>query len=445
MQTPNDRVIGSTQRNITRGDLLINSSIVDDRYRHTWHISNDPSLHNNYAPLNKMMGDTKSTRNIHPVARYLDTSVPYFHDMLYNDKIVHEIATGLNNAHQKINIEPVRLNGQLLQINRNVVTSSSVYPDRRYIDQVNDINKHINNVMNVKSGIKEVDARGTRQIEELKNTYPDNTEAIEAYDPLIGSSRNESNLECERSSGCFKESYSDSLIGTSRGPENIECERSSGCFNDIGSELQPSTNRNTYNKPKFVVRKEGYKRENKDDTYIDQVYIQALEARAKALCDYVKANKVYKPWMKAWMKMNKSLSQAGFTFSRLKDTDSDIAYTINKGQITRFRIRGKDYSYIPINISQYVLYHEMAHAANEKYGHGDEFCEKLAILCLAAYELGFINLKNIKKELYLTNEQPVLCQADMKGEITRGASLVMEANPEMTSHYKEFIEYIQRL
>lgn len=445
MQTPNDRVINSIQRNITRGDLLINSSIVDDRYRHTWHISNDPSLHNNYAPLNKMMGDTKSTRNIHPVARYLDTSVRYFHDMLYNDKMVKEIATGLNNAHPKINIEPVRLNGKLLQINRDVVTSSNVYPDRRYIDQVNDINKHINNVMNVKSGIKEVDARGTRQIEELKNTYPDNTEAIEAYDPLIGSSRNESNLECERSSGCFKESYSDSLIGTSRGSENIECERSSGCFNDIGSELQPSTNRNTYNKPKFVVRKEGYKRENKDDTYIDQVYIQALEARAKALCDYVKSNKVYKPWMKAWMKMNKSLSQAGFTFSRLKDTDSDIAYTINKGQITRFRIRGKDYSYIPINISQYILYHEMAHAANEKYGHGDEFCEKLAILCLAAYELGFINLKNIKKELYLTNEQPVLCQADMKGEITRGAILVMEANPEMTSHYKEFIEYIQRL
>ena len=380
MQTPNDRIIDNSRKSYVRSDLLVNSSIIDDQYRHTYRISNDPSLKNNYAPLNVMMKDTISTRNIHPVARYLDTSVPYYHDMLYNEKALNAIARGSNIQASDVTLDRVRLNGSPASIDRGVITSANVYPKTKQIDKMKMNEKHINNIMNVKSNIKAIDAEQSVQTAELKNNYPDNTYALESF-----------------------------------------------------------------RKPKFVIHKEGYRRENKDDTYIDQVYIQALEARAKAVCEYVRSNNVYSRWASSWSKMNKSLSQSGFTFSRLKETDADIAYTINKGEITRFRIRGKDYSYIPLNVAQYVLYHEMAHAANEKYGHGDEFCERLSILCLAAFELGFINLKNIKKEIYLTNEQPILCQADMKGEITRGIEYVIDANPELTSHYRELAKYVNGL
>ena len=485
MQSPTDRVVYMGSSNVRTSDMLYNSSIIDDRYRHTYRLSNNPDFRNNYAPIDIMMRDSISTRNIHPVARYLDTSVPYYHDMLYNDKALYNIAGKTNKKARDIDIDIVKLDSKPSSIDRNTVTSAPVYPKLRKIDHMKNNEDHIKNIMFVQSGVRDIMRQNRRQIAELKNSYPSDTEALaipksiqENYaGPLVGSGRDEVNYMCPRSSGCYKdqkepyESVIDrgeptsnpSLIGTGRNDTNYVCARSSGCIPYKEGYTDAIMDRMNYAKPQGIIgtgrnmnqmfmptfttssNKEGYRRENSDDTYIDQVYIQALEARAKAVCDYVRTNKTYAPWKKAWAKMNKSLSHAGFMFSRLKDTDADIAYTINKGEVTRFRIRGKNYSYIPINISQYVLYHEMAHAANDKFGHGREFCEKLSILCLAAYELGFINLKNIKKEIYLTNEQPILCQSDMKGEIRRGIELVIEANPGLTSHYTEFARYIDKL
>lgn len=432
MQSPNDRVVNILPKSAPLSNMLVNSSVVDDKYNHVYRISNSTDLTNNYAPIGKMMTDSTYSRNINPLARYLDTSVPYFHDMLYNDRIINQIASHQNINCEKIMPDVVRLNSQPLQINRNVVTPSGEYPEIRQIDIMKENDKHINQTMFVNSGVIDVIDDAHQQTSELKNNYPDNTVAIEAYNPLIGSSREPENIISgkidkikERSSGYFN-NISNSVDTLNVVNEHIFSQRGSGSH-----------------RPKFVIAKEGYTRE-KNDTYIDQVYIRALEARARAVADYVRSNYIYKPWAKAWTKMYKSLARSNFTFSRLQETDADIAYTINKGESTKFRIRGKNYSYIPLNISQYVLYHEMAHAANDKFGHGKEFCDKLAILCLAASELGFVNLKNIKKELYLTNEQPILCQADMKGEIKRGIDLIVEANPSMRSHYKEYAEFIDR-
>lgn len=194
--------------------------------------------------------------------------------------------------------------------------------------------------------------------------------------------------------------------------------------------------------PTFIT-KEAFEKINKDDTYIDQIYIQALESKSLALCNYLKSNSKYWFWKSSWEKMNNALTKSKFSFTRLNESDSDIAYTINKGESTKFRIRGNDYKYIPLNISQYVLFHEMAHAANEKIGHGREFCDKLSVLCLAAFELGMIDLRKIKKEVYLTNNQPILCNADMKNEIINGCKIMIKNNPDLKDHYSEVIKFIQ--
>lgn len=195
--------------------------------------------------------------------------------------------------------------------------------------------------------------------------------------------------------------------------------------------------------PKFIT-KESFTKVNKNDTYMDQIYIQALESKSIALCNYLQSNKKYWFWKKAWDKMNNSLTKSKFSFSRLNESDSDIAYTINKGENTKFRIRGNEYKYIPLNISQYVLFHEMAHAANDKYGHGKEFCDKLSVLCLAAFELGMIDVKKMKKEIYLTNSQPILCKADMKNEIINGCKIMIKNNESLKDHYSEVIKFIQK-
>ena len=111
MQSPNDRVVYSKKSTPTTTDFLVNSSIVDDRYRYSHRLSNDTKLKNNYAPLNVMMKDTIPTRNINPVARYIATSTPYYHNIGYNDKVLYEVASRTNKHANDIELDMVRLNG----------------------------------------------------------------------------------------------------------------------------------------------------------------------------------------------------------------------------------------------------------------------------------------------------------------------------------------------
>ena len=134
-----------------------------------------------------------------------------------------------------------------------------------------------------------------------------------------------------------------------------------------------------------------------------------------------------------------------YSFSRLPENDQDIAYTIDKGKETKFRIRGNNNRYVPLNIYQYVLLHEAAHCANfNNWGHGPEFQDLLSILSLAAFELGFIRIRSIDTSLYKKNGQPILCRGDIKNEILHGIDLVKKNNPEMAEHYDKLADFVMR-
>lgn len=187
------------------------------------------------------------------------------------------------------------------------------------------------------------------------------------------------------------------------------------------------------------------------DTYLDQVYIQSLESRLIAVVHYVNDNPIYEPWKQNWEALRKSMERVNYSFSRLPESDADVAYTMNKGEATRFRIRDKDMKYVPLNIYQYVLYHEAAHCANEgNWGHGKEFCRLLSILCLAAYELGFVDARHMQKSIYTTNGQPVLCKSDMKKEILNGIAEMVETyskkgRTDIVDHYRRLAMHIERV
>ena len=110
--------------------------------------------------------------------------------------------------------------------------------------------------------------------------------------------------------------------------------------------------------------------------YIDDTYLKALEARALMVCRYLKTNKKYSGYSQNWELLEKNLNKQGCLFKKLAETDNDIAYVVNKGDEVKFRIHDKE-RYMPINIYQYVVFHEMAHMSTHELQHTQHFQELL--------------------------------------------------------------------
>ena len=127
-----------------------------------------------------------------------------------------------------------------------------------------------------------------------------------------------------------------------------------------------------HNMSNVMRSKEGF--ENPIEKEADYMYLQALKIRASAVCKFLNDHASYKKWSSNWKLLEKNLKRNGLLFERLDDTDADIAYVINKGDKVKFRIRDEK-RYVPLNIYQYVLYHEMAHMSTTELQHTPKFHE----------------------------------------------------------------------
>lgn len=75
------------------------------------------------------------------------------------------------------------------------------------------------------------------------------------------------------------------------------------------------------------------------------------------------------------------------TLAETGSSGSDIAYSLNKKSI-HICIRDASGNLEKFNTAMYVLLHEAAHVASEKYGHGDEFWDNFRFLLEVAEEMG---------------------------------------------------------
>lgn len=171
-------------------------------------------------------------------------------------------------------------------------------------------------------------------------------------------------------------------------------------------------------------------------------YLDALKTRATAVCFYLQHNKSYSHWSANWKFLESNLKKSRLLFERLDESDADIAYVINKGEEMYFRIRDEK-RFIPLNIYQYVLYHEMAHLSTHELQHTPKFHELLNIISLAGFELGFIDLSRIQRSFYLTNGQPILCRASLKEEIIEGCNWLIKANPQSEPYFRDIIQLVK--
>lgn len=170
-------------------------------------------------------------------------------------------------------------------------------------------------------------------------------------------------------------------------------------------------------------------------------YLEALRSRATAVCFYLKSNPSYKEWTKNWNFLEENLQKTRLLFERLDESDADIAYVINKGEEMKFRIHDEK-RFIPLNIYQYVLYHEMAHLSTHELQHTPTFHKLLNIISLAGFELGFVDLNRVQKTFYKTNGVPIICRSIFKEEIIAGCRWLMKSNPKSKEYYEDMIKLV---
>lgn len=363
---------------------IINTSVTTDPYYSIPQQHPDVDLKNNYAPISKQLRDSLSTKHVHPLAEYLDER-PWYDNVIMTDRTAKDLQEARKKRYKPIAIDMVRLNGNSNKFEEDIIIGVDPLEPKEV--KVGEPFKRINEI-NVKIADK-------KQIPKVKTEVKDKRIDNETFN-VIG-------------------------VGVKKGGARF---------------ISRADNDNN---------RESYRAVNSDDTYYDQIYIQSLESRLIGVVRYIEKNPVYYHWRDNWKALENAMVQSDFSFTRLNQNDKDVAYTVDKGKETKFRIRGNNNRYLPINVYQYVMLHEAAHCANfNSWGHGKDFQDLLSLLCLAAMELGFIRISAIHSELYTTNGQPVLCRGDIKNEILNGIELVKSKNPKMINHYNQFADYIRK-
>lgn len=154
----------------------------------------------------------------------------------------------------------------------------------------------------------------------------------------------------------------------------------------------------------------------------DYSYMNMLKARAIALLNFLKGNKNYSKWALNWEFLESNLEKRNYLFGRLSSSDKDVAHVINKGEKIEFRIRDKSGKYIPINIYQYVMTHELAHMATDDLQHTEGFWKLLSIMTFAMFEMGFYDFQKLRKfhGYFNSNGKPILSFDSIKFDIKRG-------------------------
>ena len=161
----------------------------------------------------------------------------------------------------------------------------------------------------------------------------------------------------------------------------------------------------------------------------DELYKQILRTSAKTVCDFLLNFKPYKPWMKHWKILEANLKKTNLNISKLPNTDKEIAYTLDKGEVIKFRWEDNN-RYIPKDVYMYVLLHELTHESFPPsfQGHGDPFPQMLCLLCVAATEIGILDIQNIPKNIFMSNGRPITSRESIKTEIMFGIDMLIEAN-----------------
>lgn len=184
--------------------------------------------------------------------------------------------------------------------------------------------------------------------------------------------------------------------------------------------------------------KESFSFGSKSDDVGDILYGQMFKTYSKAISDWLLSFKPYVKWMDNWKILKRNLEKTDLNITNLPSDDKEIAYTLNKGEVIKFRWKDNK-SFISKNIFIYVLLHELTHEVFPPsfQGHDDPFPQMLCLLCVAATELDLIQVDKIPNDVYMSNGRPITSKNSIIDEICYGCDMLIEAN----KHIPKYVEY----
>lgn len=171
----------------------------------------------------------------------------------------------------------------------------------------------------------------------------------------------------------------------------------------------------------------------------DVLYGQLFKTYSKSILDWLLSFKPYEKWMDNWKILEKNLEKTDLNITNLPIDDEEIAYTLNKGEVIKFRWRDNK-SFISKNVFIYVLLHELTHEVFPPsfQGHGDPFPQMLCLLCVAATELDLIQIDKLPDNIYMSNGRPITSRSSIIDEIIFGIDMLIDANknnPQIVEYY----------
>ena len=395
--------------------LLINRSAIVDPKIYIPRLSDEPVnlLKNNYAPLENRLADSMNTRRIYPTARYL-TSKPPLTDM---STAVADLSRKMENNSTVPTLDRVNL----IPTTDRIFDSSVVIPDQLHQTE-SELTMNNSTMINSRTQSNNPNAF-SRVAEKADRSAIARSSASSTASTVSSTLADYISMSSQQPTH-----HLSSRVPTGQGPMRV-------------SDMNRMREANRNAREGFLNKRV---EDDGENSILDEMYLTALRSRIVSVLDFIKQTPDYSYWNDNWREMERNLSRSGsITFERLETSDSDAAFVISKGEEKKIKIRARDFKYVPINISQYVLYHECAHLANFEYGHGKKFRELLALLCLAAFQLEFIRLERMPDSVYTLDGVPILSKDDMKHEILDGVRAIQSVAIMNSDYYDALATFVE--
>ena len=184
-------------------------------------------------------------------------------------------------------------------------------------------------------------------------------------------------------------------------------------------------------------------------TPLDHTYRELLRSSSYALLNFLLNHEAYKPWMKHWNILRDNMEKTNLNVEKLTTDDDEIAYTLDKGEVIRFRWKD-EHGYLNKNVFMYVLLHELTHESFPQsfQGHGEPFPQMLCLMCVAAVELGILDVSKVPSKTVMSNGKPITSKDSIKQEVLFGIEMLKKGNStnnDMIKYYNGWKEYIERM
>lgn len=176
----------------------------------------------------------------------------------------------------------------------------------------------------------------------------------------------------------------------------------------------------------------------------DEVYLLSIRSNIESILRILEHIECFQIYASYWKDLRKNLDKNKWNINILPINDTDIAYSLNKGQELNFKTKDCN-NFLPMKIMIYVLCHELAHVActNEK-DHTETFSKIMWIIECAAFMSGLLKPNQIPYENIIFSEQSVVSRNIVIDELIIGFMYLQKSNKNI-DYIDAAIKYLKGL